>query len=313
MTSAGTNDGASTTGSTEPWTVLRLLEWTTNFFKSKGSDSARLDAEVLLAHARDCQRIQLYTSFSEVPTDEQRIAFRELVRRRGDGVPVAQLVGFKEFYSIAIRVDENVLVPRPETEHLVVGALDEIKRLQLQVTDRRLRVLDIGTGSGAIVIAIAKNVSSASGSPGVEITAVDVSLPALDIAKWNVEKHKLAEQITLLQSDLFDSLDSEARFDIIVTNPPYVSQLEYDELPPTVKDHEPKGALLSGPTGMETIERILNDSPAYLNPGGRLMIELSPMIAQACEKLAQATGLYSDIELLKDLAGHQRILSVRIA
>jgi release factor glutamine methyltransferase len=292
---------------TEPWTVLRLLEWTTNFFKSKGSESPRLDAEILLAHARDCQRIELYTAFSEVPTDEQRIAFRELVRRRGEGAPVAQLVGFREFYSIPIRVDENVLVPRPETEHLVVEALDQVKRLSRSVTDRPLRILDLGTGSGAIAIAIAKN------DVASEITAVDVSLAALDIAKWNVEKLELVDRISLLQSDLFEGLEASDRFDIIATNPPYISQSEYDELPVTVKNHEPKGALLSGPEGTEVIDRILHGAPDRLNAGGQLIIELSPMIADACLSLAVATGKFTQSAVIKDLAGHKRLLSLTVA
>ncbi|WP_044254065.1 peptide chain release factor N(5)-glutamine methyltransferase [Rhodopirellula sp. SWK7] len=293
-----------TTPSTEPWTVLRLLQWTADFFKSRGSESPRLDAEILLAHARDCERIELYTAFAEVPTDEQRIAFRELVRRRGEGAPVAQLVGFREFYSIPIRVDENVLVPRPETEHLVVEAIDQAKLLATSIQDRPLRILDIGTGSGAIAIAIAKNL------PEAEVTAVDVSLPALDIARWNVEKLGLAERITLLQSDLFDSIDEGAKFDVICSNPPYISQSEYDELPATVREHEPRGALLSGDKGTEIIERILSDAPARLSPGGRLILEYSPMIADACKAMAEATGQYGEIKRIRDLAGLQRTLSL---
>lgn len=289
--------------SSEPWTVLRLLEWTTDFFKSRGSESPRLDAEILLAHARGCQRIELYTAFAEEPSEEQRVAFRELVRRRGEGAPVAQLVGFKEFFSIPIRVDENVLVPRPETEHLVIEAIDQAKRLG--VTDRPLRILDVGTGSGAIAIALAKNL------PEAEVTAVDISLPALEIARWNVEKHKLAERVTLLQSDLFDALDPSQSFDLIVSNPPYISESEYDELPSTVREHEPRGALLAGPAGTEVIERLLMDAPAHLAAGGQLMIELSPMIAEKCQEMASLADHWTDVKLLKDLAQHARVLSIR--
>lgn len=293
-----------TTPSTEPWTVLRLLQWTSDFFKSRGSDSPRLDAEILLAHARDCERIELYTAFAEVPSDEQRIAFRELVRRRGEGAPVAQLVGFREFYSIPLRVDENVLVPRPETEHLVVEAIDQAKRIAAAVSGRPLRIVDIGTGSGAIAIAIAKNLKDA------EIVAVDVSLPALDIARWNVDKQKLSDRISLMQSDLFAALESDAKFDVICSNPPYISQSEYDELPDTVRNHEPRGALLSGADGTEIIARILADAPAYLHPGGRLILEYSPMIADACKAMAEASGQWTDIKRIRDLGGHQRILSL---
>ncbi|TWT67178.1 peptide chain release factor N(5)-glutamine methyltransferase [Allorhodopirellula solitaria] len=295
-----------TTPSTEPWTVLRLLQWTSDFFKSRGSESPRLDAEILLAHARDCERIELYTAFAEVPSDEQRIAFRELVRRRGEGAPVAQLVGFREFYSIPIRVDDNVLVPRPETEHLVVEAIDQAKRIAANLTDRPLRILDIGTGSGAIAIAVAKSMQDA------EVVAVDVSLPALDIARWNVDKQKLSDRITLLQSDLFDALQPDARFDVICSNPPYISQSEYDELPETVRNHEPRGALLSGADGTEIIARILADAPAHLFPDGQLILEYSPMIADACKAIADASGQWTEIKRIRDLAGHQRVLSLQL-
>jgi len=293
------------TSNDTPWTVMRLLEWTTDFFRKKGSEPPRLDAEILLAHARGCQRIELYTSFDKVPEEEQRVAFRELVRRRGEGAPVAQLVGYREFYSISIRVDENVLVPRPETEHLVIEAIDQIKG---RLSDRPSpTVLDIGTGSGAIAVAIAKSL------PKTQVTAVDISLTALDIAKWNVENLKLSDRVTLLQSDLFDGLEPDQTFDVICSNPPYISQSEYDELPTTVREFEPRGALLSGPDGTEIIARLLNDSVQRLNDGGQLIIELSPMIAGVSKTLAEQNGGYKEIHLIKDLAGHERILSMQKA
>ncbi|MCC9643701.1 peptide chain release factor N(5)-glutamine methyltransferase [Rhodopirellula sp. JC740] len=293
------------TSNDTPWTVMRLLEWTTDFFRKKGSESPRLDAEILLAHARGCQRIELYTQFDQVPEEEQRVAFRELVRRRGEGAPVAQLVGYKEFYSVSLRVDENVLVPRPETEHLVIEAIDQIKA---RMSDRDApTVLDVGTGSGAIAIAIAKSL------PKTIVTAVDISLAALDIAKWNTENLQLSERITLLQSDLFDGLAPDQTFDVICSNPPYISQSEYDELPTTVREFEPKGALLSAPDGTEIIAKLLNEAAGRLNEAGQLIIELSPMIAGACKQLAEQTGSYSEIRLIKDLAGHERILTMQKA
>ncbi|TWT53179.1 Release factor glutamine methyltransferase [Rubripirellula amarantea] len=285
----------------DPWTVLRLLEWTTDFFKKKGSDSPRLDAEVLLAHARECERIQLYTAFNEEPSEEQKIAFREMVRRRGEGTPVAQLVGAKEFYSMSFRVDENVLIPRPETEHLVIEALDLAKASK--ITERPLQIADIGTGSGVIAITIAKQL------PTAELVAVDQSESALAIAKWNADKHQVADRIEFMQSDLLSAVESPARFDIICSNPPYVTSAEYEELSPSVKDFEPKLALVSGPKGTEIIERILAEANTRLVDGGRLLIELSPMIADACQELAEEAG-YGDIRFIKDLAGHKRILSV---
>ncbi|MEE2937494.1 MAG: peptide chain release factor N(5)-glutamine methyltransferase [Planctomycetota bacterium] len=289
-----------TNSNEQPWTVLRLLEWTTDFFKQRGSDSPRLDAEVLLAHARDCSRIELYTAFGQEPTSEERVAFRELVRRRGEGSPVAQLVGYREFYSLKFRVSEDVLIPRPETEHLVVEAIDYVKSMQ----SGPIRVLDIGTGSGAIAVTLAKYL------PEAEITAVDCSEAAIKIATWNAEQHGVSDRIRFIHSDLFEALDAEMSFDIICTNPPYVSQVEYDQLAPSVRDFEPRQALLAGPLGTEVVEVILRESPRYMTAGGRLIIELSPMIADACEELARGQGRYTEIKFIKDLVGHRRLLSM---
>ncbi len=296
------SDSPKTTATSEPWTILRLLQWTTEFFKQRGSDSPRLDAEILLAHALTCSRIELYTAFADVPEEEPRVAFREMVRRRGEGTPVAQLVGYREFYSIQLRVDENVLIPRPETEHLVIEALDRGK--ELQIDDRPLRIADIGTGSGAIAIALAKNLRN------IKITAVDQSPAALKIARWNADKYGLDSAIDFIESDLFSAIDPSIKFDIICSNPPYVSEAEYAELPPTVRDFEPRISLVSGPTGTEHIERLLRDAPERLRPGGRFIIELSPMIADACARLADSIDELTDLRFIKDLQGHRRIMSL---
>lgn len=289
-------------GNDDPWTVLRLLRWTTDFFKGKGSESPRLDAEILLAHARQCSRIELYTAFSEEPTAEQRTAFRELIRRRGEGMPVAQLVGYKEFYSLQFRVNEDVLIPRPETEHLVIEALDRTKAMN--IADRPIRIADIGTGSGAIAISLAKHL------PSAEVTAIDQSESALKIAKWNAEKIEVDSQIQFVQSDLLTAVEDPQQFDIICTNPPYVSESEYDQLSPTVRNFEPREALVAGATGTEVIERIIAESPGRIVGGGRLIIELSPMIASACEQIVQENESFTDAKFIKDLEGHRRILSI---
>ena len=282
-----------------------MLDWTTDFFKKKGSDSARLDAEVLLAHARGCTRMDLYTSFNEEPGEEQRVAFREMIRRRGEGAPVAQLVGYKEFYSLQFRVDENVLVPRPETEHLVMEAIDVCKANDQ--TNAPLSIADVGTGSGAIALTLATHLPKSS------VTAIDVSEAALEIARWNADKLELNDRVRFFEGDLLDATDDPAQFDLICSNPPYVSQDEFDELDDTVRQHEPIQALVSGPKGTEIIERLIDQSKSRLKPGGRLIIELSPMIAQACVELVNEAGGYEDTRLIKDLAGHQRILSTRLA
>ncbi|NNE00859.1 MAG: peptide chain release factor N(5)-glutamine methyltransferase [Pirellulaceae bacterium] len=285
----------------EAWTVLRLLEWTTDFFKKRGCPSARLDAEILLAHARQCKRIELYTAFAEIPSDEERVAFRELVRRRGEGMPVAQLVGYREFYSLEFRVDDHVLIPRPETEHLVVEALDCAKAIG---TDKAISIADVGTGSGAIAITLAIEL------PKSKVTAIDTSPDALKIAVWNAEKHKVDDRITFIQSDLLSAVDKPEKFDLICSNPPYISEAEFEDLAPTVRDFEPRGALVAGPDGTEVIKRLIGESYNRLNSGGRLIIELSPMIADACEELIGQVSELEDLRFIKDLAGHKRILSV---
>ena len=285
----------------EAWTVLRLLEWTTDFFKKRGSPSARLDAEVLLAHARDCQRIELYTAFAEVPGEEERVAFREMVRRRGEGMPVAQLVGYKEFYSLKFRVDEHVLIPRPETEHLVVEALDHAK--EVGNAKQPLQIADVGTGSGAIAVSLAVNL------PNARVVAIDQSAAALKIAAWNAEKHKVDDRVEFIESDLLAEVSSPEKFDMICSNPPYVSESEFEDLMPSVRDYEPRQALVSGPDGTEVIKRLLGESYDRLNPEGRLIIELSPMIADACAELVEQISELEDLRFIKDLAGHKRILS----
>lgn len=289
--------------SPDAWTVMRLLGWTTDFFRKRGSESPRLDAEVLLAHARDCSRIALYTAFDTEPTDEQREAFREMVRRRGDGAPVAYLVGYREFYALRIRVNESVLIPRPETEHVVIEALDQAKIMLAAEPKRVLRIVDVGTGSGAIAIAIAKHLPSAL------VTAIDLSSDALLIAKWNVEQNEVVDRVTLAQGDLLAPVPADGSIDIIVSNPPYVTEAEYAQLAPTVRDHEPRGALVAGPAGTEIIERLVTDAAGRLRSGGQLIIEFSPMIADASAKLLKATGFYEEPKFIKDLAGHRRLIS----
>lgn len=283
----------------QPWTVLRLLEWTTDFFRKRGSQSPRLDAEVLLAHARECSRIELYTAFGQEPTEEQRVAFREMVRRRGEGTPVAQLVGYREFYSLRFRVNEDVLIPRPETEHLVVEAIDRAKGLERE----SLRIADIGTGSGAIAITLAKYL------PNAELVAIDCSEAALKIATWNAEQLGVEGSVQFHHGNLLEGFDRDS-FDLICSNPPYISQAEYDALDPTVRDFEPRQALLAGPEGTEIVKSILEQAADCLKPQGHLIMEISPMIADACRDLAIAQGSYAEIEFVKDLEGHRRVIAM---
>jgi release factor glutamine methyltransferase len=293
----------------DAWTVIRLLKWTTDFFRKRGSESPRLEAEVLLAHALNCTRIELYTAFGTEPNAAQKDSFRNMVKRRGDGVPVAYLVGYREFYSLRLSVTPAVLIPRPETEHVVIEALDRAKAFAQLSLSRPLRIVDVGTGSGAIAIAVAKHLESVYPG-GASVTAIDVSPEALAIAKSNAEANGVSDQIKFEVGNLLATLPCEPSLDLVLSNPPYVSESEFAELDPMVRDHEPKLALVSGQRGTELIQPLIGQAADRLYPGGQLIIELSPMIADAVAKIVTEDGRYSPPKFIKDLAGHRRVLSV---
>ncbi len=290
---------------TQVWTIGRLLEWTTDYLRKNGSESPRLDAEVLLAHARNCPRIQLYTSFSEEPLESERAAFREMVRRRSEGTPVAYLVGHKEFYSLDFIVNSDCLIPRPETEHLVVAAIDwgKVHMKSSPGQASTLRIADICTGSGCVAISVAHHLVNC------EMSAVDICSKALAVATANVAKHGMEGRISLWQGDLLDAIPNDgSNFDMILSNPPYVSEEEWKGLAKDVRDHEPRLALLSGPTGMEITERLLQQAALRLKVGGVIMIESSPMLMPKIDQYLQAQSQWSLKPTLKDLQGHARII-----
>jgi len=300
---------------TETWTVGRLLTWTTDYLRKKGSESARLDAEVLLAHARQCQRIELYTAFDQEPDESVKAAFREMVVRRAEGTPVAYLVGHKEFYSLDFRVNPDCLIPRPETEHLVVAAIDAAKALAKtpafaseSAAARPLMIADICTGSGCIAVAIAKHI------PNAQVFASDLSDAALAVATHNAAQHSMSDRIQFFSGDLLTAIPAEksaAKFDLIVSNPPYISQSEYEQLSKGVREFEPKGALLSGATGLEISERLIAQANDRIAVGGYMIIETSPMLAkQLAEVFAQHSG-WTIQPTIKDLQGHARIVVAR--
>ena len=294
-----TQTGEPAAAEADVWTVGRLLAWTTDWLAARGAESARLDAEVLLAHVRGCPRIALYTAFGEPVPDAQRTAFRELVKRRGAGEPVAYLVGHREFFSLPFRVTRDVLVPRPETEGLVVRAIDLCKGMEAP------RIVDVGTGSGAIVVALAKHL------PRAPFTATDLSAAALEVARANAARHGVADRIAFAACDLLDDPAAAGPWDVIVSNPPYVREDEFAALPRDVRDHEPRGALVAGPTGVEVVARLAEAAETALAPGGWLLVEIGPAVAAAAEAaLAARPGLELQ-PTLKDLAGLPRIVQAR--
>lgn len=290
----------------EVWSVKRLLEWTADFFKNHGSASPRLEAEVLLAHALDCSRIELYTQFDAVPGRESLDVFRALVKRRGAGEPVAYLVGHKEFYSLDFCVTPDTLIPRPETEQLVLEGIEFLRGLKKAGRPGPFSALDIGTGSGCIAAALAKNV------PDANVLATDISEKALEVARQNAERHGLAGRIEFRCSDLFERIAEEPSFDLLLSNPPYIKRSEYDALEKTVRDFEPQSALFAGERGTERVEIILNEGPKRVKPGGKILLEICPTIADETLELAEKSENFAEIVLFTDFAGLKRTVSATV-
>jgi release factor glutamine methyltransferase len=281
------------------WTVRRVLEWTTQHLKKHGSETPRLDAEILLAHARNCPRIALYTQFDEPLSDAVRAKMRELVQRRAQSEPVAYLVGHREFFSLDFDVTRDVLIPRPDTETLVMAVLDAAKPLA------EPKILDLCTGSGCVAIAVAKN------CPAAVMTATDLSPAALTVAKKNAEKHEVDQRVTFSQGDLFAAVGPEVRFDIIAGNPPYVTTAELDTLATDIRKYEPRQALDGGPDGLDVVRRIVRDAAAHLQPGGSIFLEISPEQGDAVQRLCSEAGPFTEIRAMKDLSGRTRVVGCR--
>jgi release factor glutamine methyltransferase len=287
---------AQTSAERRTWTVLELLRWTTQHFTAKGIESARLDAELLLAFALGVDRLRLYLDFEKPVLDEERARFRALVRRRGEQrVPVAYLTGVREFWSLRLAVTPDVLIPRPDTETLVEALLARVAR-----RDAPLAVLDLGTGSGAIALALAKE------WPAARLTATDVSDAALAVARKNAEALGLADRVRFASGDGFAAVAGE-RFDVVVSNPPYVSEADAAGLAPELR-HEPAPALFASGDGTALLRRIAAEAPARLAPGGLLALELAPAQAADVTQCLREAG-FGQLAEHRDLAGRVRALS----
>ncbi|RMG41967.1 MAG: peptide chain release factor N(5)-glutamine methyltransferase [Planctomycetota bacterium] len=297
------------------WTVGRILKWTTEYLRKHGSDSPRLDAEILLAHARRCPRIRLYAEYDQPVGEAERALLRDLVRRRAASEPVAYLVGHREFFSLDFEVTPAVLIPRPETETLVMAALDALRDV------REPWILDLCTGSGCVAITLAVQ------RPDAHVVATDLSAEALEVARRNAARHEVTERVTFLQGDLFAPLPIPgasqptdagaasapvvpATFDVVVANPPYVADTDFETLPPDVRLHEPHAALLAGPDGLTVIRRIVAEGPAFVRPDGWLILEIDPGQKESVERLMQLSG-FVDITTRPDTARRPRVVMGR--
>lgn len=290
------------TSAAEPWTVARLLDWTRKHFAERGLDAPRLCAELLLANAMGCERIRLYTRFGETPGEDVLRMFREHVRQAAAGKPIAYLIGHKEFFSLPFVVTPDVLIPRPETEILVERT---IAQLRDAVGPRR--ILDLGTGSGCIAIALARHL------PQATICASDVSAAAVTVALQNAERLGVADRIDIRTGDLFAPWCAAGQepFDVIVSNPPYVATVGAP-VEPSVRAHEPRLALFAGDDGLDIIRRILNEGPPRLRPGGHLLVEIAYDQAGPVRSLVENRG-WQTLATYRDGAGHERVVHLRRA
>lgn len=289
----------------EPWTVRRLLEWTTQFFTRKDVDAPRLSAELLLSHVMDAPRIKLYTSYETALPDAQLARYRDLVKRAGEHEPVQYLTGRAHFFNLEFEVTRDTLIPRPETETLVEHVLQAQRNLPGMEAPR---VLDLCTGSGCIAAAVARNLKNAT------VVATELSPGAAAVARKNVDRLGLADRVTVLEGDLFaplDRLPDAHPYDIVVSNPPYIPTAEIPKLDKNVRDYEPTRALDGGTDGLDFVRRILAEGPARLAAGGRVYIEIAFDQGPAALALAQASDAFESPKILKDYGGRDRVLSAR--
>ena len=297
------------------WTIGRLIEWTRGFFEKKGVPQPRLEAEILLAHVLGLERIDLYMKYEQPVEEGPRSEFRELVRRRAEGEPTRYLTGGCEFMSLAMKVTPDVLIPRPETEMLVEEVLRRAGAKRSpppaapppEPAAATLTAIDLCTGCGCVAVSLAVHL------PACRVTATDVSAAALAVARTNAEAHAVADRVALLEGDLYDALDAaDAQpADFLLSNPPYVAQGEWEGLQREIRDHEPRGALVAGPTGLEIVGRIVKGAPAYLRGGAMLLVEIGSAQGAAAKEMAQAVRGLADVEILRDYAGLDRILVAR--
>ena len=280
---------------TARWTIGAILNWTATYFAGKGVKTPRLDAEILLAHCLNVDRLYLYLNLDRPLLPDERSRFRELVKRRGLREPVALIIGKKEFWSISLQIRPGILIPRPETEILVEVVLQEIKE------NPAPKVLEIGTGSGAVAIALAKD------NPRVEVLATDTDFTVLPVAQANAKEAELENAVQFIATDLFDSIRPAGYFDVICSNPPYVPTNIIPTLDPDVRNFEPTRALDGGPDGLDVIRRLTANAENFLNRPGALVLEFGDGQEEAVGRILVSAG-FEVIRIFRDLSGKPRVI-----
>lgn len=279
--------------SSETWTIRKVLTWTTQHFEKRQVDSPRLTAEVLLSHVLKTGRVRLYVDLDRPLSKDELATFRSLIERRMAGEPTQYLTGVKEFYNRPFKVDARVLIPRPETELLVEAALRALPK------DAPSRALDVCTGSGCIAISLAAE------RPQASVLATDLSPEACALARENAEALGVGARVTVSQGDLFAPVPEDARFQLVVSNPPYIASWEIPGLSVEVR-REPHLALDGGQDGLAVIRRVIEGARRYLLPGGLLAMEIGETQGTAVQELLQAAG-YQNARVEKDLERRERL------
>ena len=275
-------------------TLLDIIKKTSEFFAAKGVESPRLNAELLIGGTLGLKRMQLYLQFERPLSEEELDRIRPLVRRRAQREPLQYILGSVEFCAMTLKVDKRALIPRPETEGLVEAVAQRL-------TAAPQRILDLGTGTGALALALAK------AYPESRVTAIDTSADALALAQENAQANGLAERVRCVRSAWFEALGAEETFDVIVSNPPYLTQAEVDEAEPEVRDHEPRSALVAKDDGLADLNSLLEGALGRLSPGSFIALETGITHHPRLQARAHDLG-YARTESLKDLSGRDRYL-----
>ena len=290
---------AMTPAATDTWTTRRLLDWIAGAFTERGLDSPRLSAEILVAHVVGCDRLRLYMDPDRPAAPAERETLRDLVKRALAHEPIQHLTGEGWFFGLPFHCDARALIPRPSTETVVEHVLQHARRSDAAPLRR---VLDVCTGTGCIAIALAKNL------PDAALVATDLSDDALALAAQNAERHAVSDRVAFRSGDLLEPVAGEDAFDAIVSNPPYIPDHEWADVPPNVKDHEPHLALRGGPDGLDIVRRLIADAPARLAPSGWLVIEVAAAHARDAAALATDAG-FTDVTILQDHEGLDRVVA----
>ncbi len=293
--------------SANKWTILKILKWTTSYFQTHKIDSSRAAAEILLAHVLKLDRIELYIRYDQPLSKRELEFFKALIKRRVAREPVAYIVGIKEFWAMDIAVTKDVLIPRPETEHLVEAALAFLEAdSAAELNNHPKRILELGTGSGAIICALA------SQRPGNIFIASDRSIKAIELAAKNAENHKLEGKINFFSGDWFLPLKNDNfLFDVIISNPPYIKTGDIGNLQPEIFMNEPIMALDGGEDGLGPLKHIITNAYCSLKTGGSLLLEIGCDQKEDVQKIIDFCGVYEKVEFIKDYSGYYRIAQMK--